>query len=153
MTKNWGVVIDKWHELAVRRAVALVFIAAASVACGRCAMSQTVAFPGAVGQGAAAVGGRGGDVYHVTNLSDYDEEKGDAVVDGSLRKGVRSAEGPRTIVFDIGGAIRLHAPLEIRKDKLTIAGQTAPGGITAWAYPINISYASAVNGGRPVRHS
>lgn len=107
-------------------------------------MSQTVAFPGAVGQGAAAVGGRGGDVYHVTNLADYDEKKGEAIVEGSLRKGIRSADGPRTIVFDIGGAIRLHAPLEIRKDKLTIAGQTAPGGITAWAYPINISYASDV---------
>jgi hypothetical protein len=144
MTKNRGAVIDKWHGLAMCWPIALVFIAVASGSCAATAMSQTVAFPGAVGQGAAAVGGRGGDVYHVTNLSDYVEEKGEAAIEGSLRKGVRSAEGPRTIVFDVGGAIRLHAPLEIRKDKLTIAGQTAPGGITAWAYPINISYASDV---------
>src|SRR5262249_33190073 len=121
MTKNWGLVIDKWHRLCVPTAVAVVFIAAASIACGETAVSQTVAFPGAVGQGATAVGGRCGDVYHVTNLADYNEEKGEAPVAGSLRKGILSAEGPRTIVFDIGGAIRLHAPLEIGKDKLTIA--------------------------------
>lgn len=144
MTKNWGLGTDKWHGLAVSSAAAFICTAVASIACGTNALSQTVAFPGAVGQGAAAVGGRGGDVYHVTSLSDYNEEKGEAPVAGSLRQGVLSGEGPRTIVFDIGGAIRLHAPLEIRKSKLTIAGQTAPSGITAWAYPINILNASDV---------
>jgi hypothetical protein len=144
MTKKRGVVIDKWHGAGARRTAALVIIAVASMSGGGRAMSQTVAFPGAVGQGAAAVGGRGGDVYHVTNLDDFNEGKGEAAVEGSLRQGIRSADGPRTIVFDVGGAIRLHAPLEIRKSQLTIAGQTAPGGITAWAYPINISSASDV---------
>jgi hypothetical protein len=101
------------------------------------------AFPGAVGQGAAATGGRGGDVYHVTNLRDYrsdNEEK----IEGSLRHAIRSANGPRTIVFEVGGAIRLREPLEIRKSNITIAGQTAPGGITLWAYPVEISGASDV---------
>lgn len=100
------------------------------------------AFPGAVGQGAAASGGRGGDVYHVTSLADYD--KGSSPVEGTLRHGIESAEGPRTIVFDVGGAIQLHRPLSIRKSKLTIAGQTAPGGITVWGYPLEISRASDV---------
>ena len=106
--------------------------------------AELPAFPGAVGQGAAATGGRGGDVYHVTNLSDYDDDKGEPKIPGSLRHAIRSAQGPRTIVFDVGGAIKLRAPIEIHKSKLTIAGQTAPGGITVWGYPMEISKASDV---------
>jgi hypothetical protein len=101
-------------------------------------------FPGAVGQGALATGGRGGDVYHVTNLSDYSHDKNEADVLGSLRFGIRSARGPRTIVFDVGGAIQLHERLDIRKNKLTIAGQTAPGGITLWGYPVDVTNAEDV---------
>jgi hypothetical protein len=108
------------------------------------AKSQLVAFPGAVGQGAAAVGGRGGDVYHVTNLSDYNPDKDEPKIEGSLRHAIRSATGPRTIVFDVGGAIKLHGRLEIRKSNLTIAGQTAPGGITIWGYPLEIGKASDI---------
>ena len=46
---------------------------------------------------------------------------------GSLRAAVE-AKGPRTIIFDIGGTIRLRKPLVVRNGQLTIAGQTAPGG-------------------------
>src|SRR6478672_354031 len=38
------------------------------------------------------------------------------------------ADGPRTVVFDIGGTIRLATPLTIRHGRITLAGQTAPGG-------------------------
>ncbi len=75
-----------------------------------------VAFPGAVGFGRVATGGRGGTIYHVTNLDDSGT--------GSFRDAVSA--GPRIIVFDVGGYINLSTPISAKSD-LTIAGQTAPG--------------------------
>ncbi|MFN7931745.1 MAG: pectinesterase family protein [Bryobacteraceae bacterium] len=98
---------------------------------------RVVAFPGAEGYGAYALGGRGGDVYHVTTLEDSGP--------GSLRQGIVSATGPRTIVFDVSGTIRLRSRLNINRSNLTLAGQTAPGdGITIAGYGVLVTRASHV---------
>ena len=98
---------------------------------------KPLAFPGAEGFGRFAAGGRGGDVFHVTNLNDAGP--------GSLREGLRSATGPRTILFGISGTIQLKSKLVLNKSAITIAGQTAPGeGITLRDYTFQIKNATNV---------
>jgi len=75
-----------------------------------------VSFPGAVGYGSHATGGRKGSVYHVTNLDDSGT--------GSFRDAVSVSN--RIIVFDVSGYITLKTAVSC-KSNLTIAGQTAPG--------------------------
>ncbi|HEX8297309.1 MAG TPA: autotransporter-associated beta strand repeat-containing protein [Chthoniobacteraceae bacterium] len=79
------------------------------------------AFPGAEGAGAYAKGGRGGDVYHVTNTN----ASGAGSLHYGLTTGVPAAG--RTIVFDVSGYSRISGTLRITNNKITIAGQTAPG--------------------------
>ena len=91
--------------------------------------AQPPAFPGAEGFGAHASGGRGGEVYHVINLSDSGA--------GSFRDAVSKAG--RTIVFDIGGVIKIGDKIQAAPN-ITIAGQTAPGeGIVVYGNGISFS--------------
>lgn len=79
--------------------------------------AELLAFPGAVGFGRHASGGRGGAVYHVTSLDDSGA--------GSFRDAVSHAH--RVVVFDVGGYVRLNSPVSVASE-LSIEGQTAPGG-------------------------
>lgn len=81
------------------------------------ASAQQLAFPGAEGFGRHATGGRGGEVYHVTNLDDTGE--------GSFRDAV--SQSNRIVIFDVGGVINISSRIVIHKD-IYVAGQTAPGG-------------------------
>ncbi|NLG18689.1 MAG: T9SS type A sorting domain-containing protein [Fibrobacter sp.] len=79
--------------------------------------AQLPSFPGAEGFGRFALGGRGGDVYQVTNLADSGP--------GSLRDAVSVSN--RIVVFTVGGVINISDRIVIKKN-IYIAGQTAPGG-------------------------
>jgi len=94
------------------------------------ASAQTnLAFPGAEGFGRLALGGRGGEIVHVTSLDDSGIN--------SFRDAVSKPH--RTVVFDVGGVIRLKSNLAVSSD-LTIQGQTAPGeGVTLYGHSVSFS--------------
>ena len=89
------------------------------LACAGIGASAQVSFPGAEGFGANATGGRGGQVIYVTNTN--------VSGPGSLQEAL-ATPGPRYVVFKVGGVI--NGSVEVLYGDVTIAGHTAPGGIT-----------------------
>ena len=91
------------------------------------AEGQMPAFPGAEGAGSTATGGRGQEVYHVTNLN----QSGPGSFVDAL------SQSNRIVVFDVSGVINLNTPdpaagrndhwFRTGVSNITIAGQTAPG--------------------------
>lgn len=132
-----------------RRAIGIALVALFGVSL--IAQGQTLAFPEAEGFGKYAIGGRGGKVVTVTNLSDYTSTE--SPVEGSLRWALEqyvtheqrdrhyvAKDGsdsvvskeitvfePLTVVFNVSGNLYLKEDLKVKRDYLTIAGQTAPG--------------------------
>ena len=109
---------------------------ALSVGCPSAALAQQKAFPEAEGFGRFAAGARtnlgSATVYHVTNLNDSGA--------GSFRDAV--SQGNRFIVFDVGGIVTLNSAVSVDKSNLTIAGQTAPGGISFYGDKVSFSGAN-----------
>lgn len=108
---------------------AIVAISLSHVANAAYLTQQQPTFPGAEGFGALATGGRGGAIYHVTNLNDSGP--------GSFRDAV--SKGKRLVIFDVGGVIKLAANVSVSSD-LTILGQSAPGeGIAFYGRTVSFS--------------
>jgi hypothetical protein len=91
--------------------------------------AQQLAFPGAMGKGRFATGGRGAETVHVKNLNNDGE--------GSFREAVSKPN--RTVVFDLGGVIKINSKVQVASN-ITILGQTAPGdGIVIYGDAVTFS--------------
>ena len=114
---------------AVRPFVPVLVLAA--LLSGRATAAPLVS--GAVTRGGAVAGGK---VLHVTSLADSGP--------GTLREAVMT-RGPKVVVFDVGGVIRLASDLKLATNQTTIAGQTAPApGITLTGGSLRLSASDLV---------
>ena len=114
---------------AVRPFVPVLVLAA--LLSGRATAAPLVS--GAVTRGGAVAGGK---VLHVTSLADSGP--------GTLREAVMT-HGPKVVVFDVGGVIRLASDLKLATNQTTIAGQTAPApGITLTGGSLRLSASDLV---------
>lgn len=102
---------------------AICAIALCLISCATSVKSEETPIPSLVGFGTETEGGTNGRVIKVTNLN--------AKGEGSFAEAL-NAEGPRLIVFEVGGVIDLEEQqLNLTEPYVTIAGQTAPSpGIT-----------------------
>ncbi len=97
-------------------------------------IAQQLAFPGAEGFGRFATGGRGGEVYRVTNLLDSGA--------GSFRDAV--SKPGRIVTFGVAGVIKIKNKIKV-SPRITIAGQTSPGeGITVYGNGVSFSDSTIV---------
>src|SRR5881394_4108928 len=94
-----------------------ILLAAAVMALGAQPARALPVIPGTVGFGVETPAGRGGTVYRVTNLNADGAGSLKACIDGTTA---------RVCIFEVSGTIKLTQDLQVRNDKLTIAGQTAP---------------------------
>lgn len=103
--------------------------------------ASILAFPGAEGGGRFTTGGRGGEIYRVTTLEDYNLNE--TPILGSLRYGIEKSKQPRTIIFDVSGIIEMKRAIYLNEyPNLSIIGQTAPGdGITLKNYNFTFNLA------------
>ncbi len=92
------------------------------------AAAKLKAFPGAMGFGSDATGGRGGEVRFVTTLADSGP--------GSFREAV-TGDDPKYVLFAVGGNIHLKSNVLIGRNT-TVAGQTAPGGVAFYNFDAQI---------------
>ncbi|NDW00156.1 hypothetical protein [Salipiger sp. PrR002] len=69
---------------------------------------------------------------------------------GSLRWALEDLDGPRIVVFEVGGQIDLKDEIQINGD-VTLAGQTAPGGITVTGARLRVVESNVIIRGMNVR--
>lgn len=154
---------SRWFSLIFYGLIVFVGLVGVFIGFGRYQKSSSIpnpsAFPGAEGFGANTPGGRFGKIIFVTNLNDTTDVTSDEYL-GSFRRALDyewddDPESPydqrRFIIFKVGGIINLQEPLVVSHPYTTIAGQSAPGGITLRREGIKIATHDVIVRGLRIR--